>query len=198
LKFPSADPLATFVAFAGERRLAIGILGKVAEALWQARAEDPEANLLAFDRRTGQVVDLDLRGSEAEVRSRYHPPTEAPVRRGRPKLGVVSREVTLLPRHWDWLTSQPGGASATLRRLVEAARRAEADTSAARDRQEAAYRFMAAMAGDRPRFEEAARALFASDFQGLEREAAPWPPDIRNEVLHLLEAPSGRPKADPS
>ncbi len=72
--------------------------------------------------------------------------------RGRPKLGVVAREVTLLPRHWDWLNAQPGGASVALRKLVEQARRANGDADRARAAREAAYHFMSAMAGDLPAF----------------------------------------------
>ena len=91
---------------------------------------------------------------------------------------MVAREVTLLPRHWEWLARQPGGASITLRRLVEAARKGDTGAADARARTEAAYRFMAAMAGDLPGFEEAARALFAGDRARLEIHMSQWPPDI--------------------
>ncbi|MFY0534142.1 DUF2239 family protein [Nannocystis pusilla] len=39
---------------------------------------------------------------------------------GRPKLGVVSREVSLLPRHWEWLERQPSGSR---RRCADSSRR---------------------------------------------------------------------------
>src|SRR4051812_41358562 len=107
-----------FVAFDGARRLASGERCAVALALKRAEAEGP---LLAFDLETGFEVDFDLSGAEAEVEQRYAEPERG---RGRPKLGVTAREVTLLPRHWDWLARQRGGASAALRRLVDAARAA--------------------------------------------------------------------------
>ena len=111
---------------------------------------------------------------------------EAPARKpGRPRLGVVPREVTLLPRHWDWLAAQPGGASITLRRLVDAARKVSVEDDARRAAQETAYRFMQAMAGDLPAYEEAIRALFAGDFGGFEGHVAHWPDDVREHAALL-------------
>lgn len=170
-----------YAAFAGDARITAGSLTEAALAAQRAQAEDAARPVLVFDSRTGRVVDLDLRGTEADVRARYAPP---PARRGRPKLGVTAREVTLLPRHWDWLAEQPGGASVTLRRLVEAARKA--DPGDARARNEAAYRFLSAMAGNRPGFEEAIRALFAGDHDRLESLIAAWPADIGDEALRIL------------
>src|SRR6202000_600087 len=95
--------------------------------------------------------------------------------RGRPKLGVEAREVTLLPRHWEWLSTQRPGASATLRRLVEDARRADPGASGMREGKEAPYRFITAMAGDALGYEEAVRALFANDGARFEAESTPWP-----------------------
>ena len=105
--------------------------------------------------------------------------------RGRPKLGVVAREVTLLPRHWDWLNGQPGGASVTLRKLVEEARRRSSATDQAREGQEAAYRFMSAIAGDLPGFEEATRALWRRDAARFEHETDAWPKDVRDHARAL-------------
>lgn len=179
-------------AFSGFEELATGDLSSVALAVKGAMARDKTAAILTFDDATGRVIDLDLRGSQAEIAARYDADTEAsasddaapPARgRGRPKLGVVAREVTLLPRHWDWLAAQPGGASVTLRRLVEHARRDGQDRS--RPARDAAYRFMSAMGGDLPGFEEASRALFAGDREKLEREAANWPEAIRSYALRL-------------
>jgi hypothetical protein len=160
-------------------------LSQVAARARRALDENPAAALLVFDRARAEIVDLDLRGTEAEVISRYRTSVPTANARGRPKLGVVAREVTLLPRHWDWLTRQSGGASITLRRLVEAARKA--DAGAAQERCERAYRFMSAMAGDLPGFEEAARALFAGDRDRLSAVFAPWPADIRSEVWNYLD-----------
>ncbi|HWE47902.1 MAG TPA: DUF2239 family protein [Caulobacteraceae bacterium] len=190
----SAAEASRYVVFAGETRVAAGDLARAAAAARRARDRAPEAVILAFDRETGAVVDLDLRGDEQAVAERYAAP-DTPgdavgARRGRPKLGVVSREVTLLPRHWDWLARQPGGASTTLRRLVEAARKADATAGggAQRARTDAAYRFMAAMAGDRAGFEEASRALFAGARDRLAALAAAWPADIADEVMRMADA----------
>lgn len=179
-------------AFNGERRLAAGPLIEVAVAIKAAAAAGSEGPLLAFDDATGRVIDLDLRGSRAEIAARLAvkvgqtPP--APPGRGRPSLGVVAREVTLLPRHWEWLAEQPSGASATLRRLVDEARRAGGPKQEIRASQDAATRFMTAMAGDLPGFEEALRALFAKDRARFERHIAAWPDDVRAYAAKLAEA----------
>ena len=175
----------TCTAFVGSRRLAAGSLAEVALAVSQALQADPLAAVLVFDDQTARPVELDTRGDEAEVRARYAPEPEAQRGRGRPKLGVVAREVTLLPRHWDWLSRQPGGASVALRKLVDGAR---SDVRGqAREAQETAYRFMSAMGGDLPGFEEATRALFASDQPGLEAQLAAWPVDLRDHVMRLAQ-----------
>ena len=158
-------------------------------AVKAAMAAGAEGPLLVFDDASGEVIDLDLRGSRADVAGRLadepSEPPAAPRGRGRPKLGVVAREVTLAPRHWEWLALQSGGASAALRRLVEEARRASAPRDRVRAAQEAAYRFMAAMAGDLPGFEEATRALFAGDRQRFEPCIAQWPGDVGAYAMKL-------------
>jgi hypothetical protein len=151
------------------------------------------APILIFDAVTSRPVEVDVRGTEDEVRARLAPgpqagEDEAGPRRGRPKLGVTAREVTLLPRHWDWLAAQRGGASATLRRLVEDARRANPGAEAQRQGQEALYRFMTAMAGDAPGYEEATRALFAGNRGRFEAETEGWPGDVRAHALTLATA----------
>jgi len=181
-------PDSTCTAFQGARRIASGPLAEV--ALAAKRAADRGDAVLVFDDATSRPVELDLRGSEAEVLARLPASAEPDTPRGpgRPKLGVVAREVTLLPRHWDWLAGQPGGASVTLRRLVEEARRAGEGRDRLRQAQEAAYRFMAAMAGDRPGFEEAARALFAPDRDRFAALTEGWPADIRDHARRLAAA----------
>jgi hypothetical protein len=165
-------------AFADQARLASGPLDEIAATL--AEASRAGTAILVFD-ETGRVRDLDLRGTPEEIAARHETP--APPRRGRPKLGVVSKEVTLLPRHWDWLASQRGGASATLRRLIDAARK-ESD-GGARARQDAAYRFLTAIGGDLPRYEEAIRALYAGDVDGLQAQMSDWPADIAAHAFRL-------------
>jgi uncharacterized protein len=198
-------------AFLDARLIARGSLGEVALAARDAQVSD--ANVLVFDDATGAVVDLDLRGTSAEILSRLEerakaenrpgPPCEAESadeakRRGRPKLGVVAREVTLLPRHWQWLATQSGGASNALRRLVETARRDDGGRDQLRRRREAAYRFMSAMAGNRPGFEEASRSLFAGDKARFLQFAGDWPADIRDHVRTLGFDDAAMPIAKPA
>jgi hypothetical protein len=155
------------IAFAGTRRIATGQLREVALRLKALmKEEEIEAVVLIFDAASSEPVELDLRGTAEDVLQRLAKAetaqsNDAPVPRapGRPRLGVVAREVPLLPRHWEWLHAQPGGASVALRRLVEHASRSNHDR--VRRAQEVCYRFMSAMAGDLPGFEEAARAVRA-------------------------------------
>jgi hypothetical protein len=166
-------------AFAGSRRIATGALAVVAVRTKEALDQGEGAAVVVFDDATGKPIDVDLRGSVDDVRRRLAAPSSEPPRvPGRPKLGVVAREVTLLPRHWDWLASQPGGASVTLRKLVEVARRSNDGRDRARRSQEAAYRFMSVLAGDRPGYEEAIRALFAGDRERFTALVELWPADI--------------------
>jgi hypothetical protein len=195
-------PDAIFTAFGGQRRLASGPLAEVALAVKKSSDRVSHAPILIFDDSTGRPIDLDLRGTDGEILRRLpqtaanrdapiaglpplDPPLSEPRGRGRPRLGVVAREVTLLPRHWDWLGAQPGGASVALRKLVEQARRVNGDRDRSRAARDAAYHFMSAMAGDLPGFEEAARALFADDRRRFAGLIAAWPDDIRDHVIKL-------------
>jgi len=183
----------TYTAFLDGHRLATGSLHEVAVAVLRARQTQPEGNLLVFSNASGQCVDLDLRGGEDAVAARYTEavPTQASRGRGRPKLGVVAREVTLLPEHWDWLAAQPGGASVALRKLVHEARRRGGDRERTRQARDRAYHAMSTLAGDFAGFEEASRALFAGDHERLAAQMAAWPDDVRGYVLQLAEPASG-------
>ena len=184
----------TFTAFEGPRRLVSGPLAEVALAIKHAerRAIEPIA---IFSDATGRAIDLDLRGGPDEVLARLPEAFAAGLRseavpgeprgRGRPRLGVVAREVTLLPRHWEWLNAQPGGASVALRKLVDEARRSSGDRDRQRTARDAAYHFMSAMAGNLPHFEDASRALFADDRRRFVSQIASWPADIRDHVVKL-------------
>jgi hypothetical protein len=178
----------TCTAFEGARRLAAGEPRHVAERVKAFVDRHPGTNVIVFDDATATRVEFDLRGTPEEVMARLTPAPVAERGPGRPKLGVVPREVTLLPRHWDWLNAQPGGASVALRRLVEQARKASAERDRARQAQEAAYRFVSIMAGDRPNFEEASRALFAGDRERFETLTEVWPEDVRDYARGLAEA----------
>ncbi|MEO8482215.1 MAG: DUF2239 family protein [Acidobacteriota bacterium] len=178
-------------AFDGLRRIASGPLNRV--AVKAKAAFDRGGIVLIFDDETAEVIDLDYSGTAKDVMRRLEGEASAPAPpvtprgRGRPRLGVVSREVTLLPRQWTWLSGQPGGASVTLRRLVDDARRANAGKDRVRRSQEVTYRFMAALAGDLPGFEEANRALFAADVDAFQAHVAAWPPDVIAFVRRLSD-----------
>ena len=143
--------------------------------LIRARPPAERSAIRVYDDSSGRAVDLDYR-DDAPVAPQARG-------RGRPRLGVTAREVTLLPRHWDWLAGQPGGASAAIRRLVDEARQAPPTLQARRDR---AYRFMADRCGDRPGYEEALRALYRGEGERLEKLIAAWPVDVRAYIAKLL------------
>lgn len=195
------DPTRPCVAFAGHEQIASGQLRAVAAAVKNRTDADPESTVIVLDAVTSEIVELDLRGSAGEVDARLRDdtcgdalagedgpasePAPVPARPGRPKLGVVGREVTLLPRHWEWLAAQPGGASVTLRKLVETARLAGGEEQRRRQARDAAYRFMFVVAGDEPGFEEASRALYAGDGARFDGIVADWPADVREHVRRL-------------
>jgi uncharacterized protein len=186
----------TFTAFAGTSRIASGSVEAMLRRTKEYLDRDGAERVLIFEDRTGAQVDFDFSGSVDDVLARVpgHPlfvrAVDAAERSGpgRPKLGVVSREVSLLPRHWEWLERQPKGISATLRRLVDEARKLCPDEERAREARDAASRFMWVMAGNLPGFEEATRALFADDRPRLTKLMREWPADIRKHVLRLIEA----------
>ncbi len=186
------------IAFAGSKIVARGLLRAVARATKELVDRGEPATVLVFDQRTSEPVEIDLRGTVHDVLSRLPAPPSGgaepapaeaggsvPRAPGRPKLGVVAREVTLLPRHWEWLGMQPGGASVTLRRLVETAKRAGAGESRRREARDAAYRFMNAMAGNEEGFEESCRALFAGNRELFDALSENWPPDVRDHAREL-------------
>jgi len=191
-------PAAAYVAFEGERRIAAGNLQDVVRVAKDRLDWPSHASILIFDTATGEPVGIDFRGKAADVEVKLptNPDVSAtavntvpfsPRGPGRPKLGVVGREVTLLPSHWEWLAQQPGGASVALRRLVDEARRRGEGRDRVRQAQGAAYRFMSAMAGDKPHYEEAIRALLADQPDRFEQLIAAWPRDVRDFTRSLAK-----------
>ena len=195
---------ATWIAFAGTRRIHSGAPGDVTRAA-KVAVDEGEQSVLVFD-DASRVVDIDYRGSPENVIARLglvddtstpsngngkgedsspYLESPAPRGRGRPRLGVVAREVTLLPRHWDWLATQTGGASAAVRRLVDAARQSSMDKDRIRTAKESAYRFISARAGNEQGFEEATRALFAGDETRFAAMSDSWPRDVRDHARAL-------------
>ena len=192
------DPATLCCAFQGMDRIAEGSLARILPTVKAAYRGDPTVPLLVFEVATSRLIELDLRdeaslptgGNAAPASSdgAMDNSAQAPAAArgaGRPRLGVVAREVTLLPRHWEWLNRQPGGASVTLRRLVEEARRSGASRDRVRNAQEVTYRFLLAMAGDLPGYEEAMRALFAGRRERFGELLAAWPRDVRDHALRL-------------
>ncbi|MFC5478100.1 DUF2239 family protein [Massilia suwonensis] len=171
------------IAFAGTELLAKGALVDVVRAVKAALDQGSERSVALLDAETSKPVEINFTGTEEEVLQRI---PRAPGRSaGRPKLGVIPREVTLLPRHWEWLAKQPGGASVALRKLVEHASRDAAQADTMREARDAAYRFMHELMGDAAGFEEASRALFAADGERFRSLVADWPQDVRAHLLEL-------------
>ncbi|MDF2689919.1 MAG: hypothetical protein K0Q80_2885 [Microvirga sp.] len=189
----SQDVITPYTAFAGSRHLASGDLRHVALMTKEMVDAGEREPIVILDNATCRLVEVDLRGTSDDVVKRLpvspavpgEPEDAAPRGPGRPKLGVVAREVTLLPRHWDWLNSQPGGASVALRKLVEDARRMHQATDRQRESRDALYRFMSMLAGDQPGFEEASRALFAGDKAAFLTRIGSWPRDLRHHATML-------------
>ena len=185
------------IAFAGPTRIAAGTLRDVIAKAKRALDDGEWGAVLIFDDQTGERIDVDFRGSLEDIVEHMRLVAESSTPRqenasatrgpGRPRLGVVAREVTLLPRHWEWLNRQPGGASVALRRLVDDARAAYGGRDIVRQAREAAYRFMSAMAGDETGFEEATRALFAGNAERFIEFSEAWPPDVRDHARVLAE-----------
>ncbi len=165
---------ATYTVFVGDDLLAAGALGQVLPVMKDRFDEDPGTGFLTLEDHSGRQVDFDLRGSLAQVLAAIDPPPRRPGP-GRPRLGVVSREVSLLPRHWEWLEAQPQGASAALRRLVDAARQQDQGPFLRRQATDALGRVLTTLAGDRAGYEEASRALYAGDLKRFSALIAPWP-----------------------
>lgn len=189
---------AHLTAFLGQNLVAAGTLAEVAEILKRLAGDAPQSAALIFDDATGRQIDLDLSGSPADVAARHRAqsdqdapgvtdagPEAGAAGRGRPRLGVVAREVTLLPRHWDWLAAQPGGASVALRKLVEEARKTSTWDETVRRVRDATGRFLTAIAGDLVDYEEATRALYAGDAQRFDTLTEVWPADIRDHARAL-------------
>ncbi|NLA75345.1 MAG: DUF2239 family protein [Deltaproteobacteria bacterium] len=184
-------------AFNESSLVASGTVLEVAKKVKGLMERKKDLSILIFDDNTAELVEVDFRGTQSDVQERLKvifatemsaapdgasepPQQQGP---GYPRLCVVSREVTLLPRHWEWLKSQPGGASVALRKLVEEARKANSSKNRARKAQGASYRFMTTMAGNLPRYEEAIRALYAGNLSRFNDQISLWPADIKDYAM---------------
>ena len=182
----------TYTAFEGHKILAQGNFAQVIMKIKKYLGKEAHSSVLIFSDETGKTMDFNFQGTEQDVEKRLEVFVDQPMDKdasgpGRPKLGVVSREVSLLPRHWEWLASQPGGASAALRKLVETAKKKSEDGQSDKQIQERTYRFMSALAGDLEGYEEALRALYKKDHKVFASHIQSWPKDIRKYVQDLSE-----------
>ena len=188
----------SFLAFAGVKKIAEGSLPDVAIKVRRHLDRTTDTTPIVFDRKSARQIELDYRGTDPEIRHRASlseiklqaeplaPSTSTRSRgRGRPKLGVVAGEVTLLPRHWAWLKTQRGGASVTLRRLVDDARRNSEPKESRTEAQDSVYRAMVVLAGDLPGYEEALRALYANDADSFTRQTNKWPSGVKSFIRDL-------------
>lgn len=193
---PNPPSAHTYTAFSGGARIASGTLQEVAESVKQRIGKASHADALVFSDLTGKLMEIDFHGALKDVLKRlevFQPDAAAPrdpdlpAGPGRPRLGVVSREVSLLPSQWEWLASQPGGSSGTLRRLVDAAKRKAGDAPTVAQLQERVYRFLSAMAGDWPGYEDVLRALYRRDGAKFSSGLAAWPADVRRHAMRLAQ-----------
>jgi hypothetical protein len=182
----------TYTAFDGVEQVCQGPLFEVVARVKKRLGKAENSAILIFSDVTGKTMDINFQGSEKDVLGRLEmfvpKEQEAVVGPGRPKLGVVSREISLMPRHWEWLATQPGGASATLRSLIEDAKKRSSEKVSGKQLQECAYRFMSVMAGDREGFEEALRALYRLDRKSFLTHIRSWPRDIKNHVMEMTRS----------
>ncbi|MGH9588273.1 MAG: DUF2239 family protein [Acidobacteriaceae bacterium] len=176
-----------YTVFVGNSQIAAGTLREILPELMPRFEEDRGTMFLIFEDESGRQVDFDLRGTAEEILARISPPRTGP---GRPRLGVRPREVTLLPRHWDWLEVQQGGASAAIRQLIDKARKEEPEGIRKQRAAYAAGRFLSAMAGNCPGYEEASRSLYADDVERFTEFASAWPSDVREYALRLWKCDS--------
>ena len=183
-------------AFRGQELLATGRMVDVALAAKTWLDKHPKTKVLIFDDENGHQIEFDFRGGEEKFLSRLKDmigadsratEPEAKTGPGRPKLGVVSREIGLLPRHWEWLGRQPEGASAALRKLVEDAQKKYAAGDELRRLQDSVQRFMTAMAGDLPNYEEVLRAFYAKDRTKYSKLMGDWPKDVRDHAMKIAK-----------
>ena len=186
------DETDTYVAFYGNQQVAVGeltdMLTKTTIFLKEKQTTGTDTEpLLIFNEQNGSQIDFDFRGSLEEILERALP-KQKKRRAGRPKLGVISREITLLPRHWEWLESQTKSASASLRLLVEEAMKREGGEAKIKKNIAVTDRIMMVMAGNLTYFEEASRALNARNVERFEECVSTWPDDIKIYLLKRVRS----------
>ncbi len=193
---PRADR--SYTGFLGSRLVASGDILSVAIKIKKSLRLEVKLQVFIFDDLTGDQAEVDFRGDLDQMKTRLQTQVdEQTIKKsgpGRPRLGVISKEITLLPEHWEWLAIQPGGASVTLRKLIEEAKKKNTQRDQIRQAQDRAYKVMMVLAGDRVGYEEALRALYQGNRQAFQSQIESWPSDIREYTLALArEAFAARP-----
>ncbi|WP_444930084.1 DUF2239 family protein [Microbulbifer sp. SSSA002] len=177
---------ADYIAINQQQIIARGTLETVIRQVKEMNT-DPEP--IVFEAESCKRIELDWHSDTQVLLAELAANTAArKSKRGRPKLGVTSGEVTLLPRHWEWLRQQPGGASVTLRKLVEQAQKQLSPEERISGKQQALDKFMLLVAGDTPGFEEASRALYRNSLISFEKAIHSWPDDLKKLVLNKFKA----------
>ncbi|MBC7539648.1 MAG: DUF2239 family protein [Bacteriovorax sp.] len=184
------ETINTYTAFDGHKLFGQGDLSEIVIKIKKQLGKSDNASIIIFSDNTGKVFDFNFQGTLSDVKKRLdmYIQTEVPevnAGAGRPKLGVISREISLLPQHWEWLATQPGGSSSTLRKLVDEAKKKTSGGPSIKQTQEIVHRFASAMAGDFEGFEEALRALYRKDKGLFHAQMKNWPEDIRDYIIEL-------------
>ena len=179
-----------YTAFENKKILTEGNLNEVATIVFHRLKENKSANILIFSDQSGRIIDLGFSGTERQMLERLkiycHQEIQSYPGAGRPRLGVVTREISLLPKHWEWLLGQDGGASACLRKLIdEKMSESELPKKAIMFAQEKTYKFLHAIAGDLPNFENAIRYLYRKDQSSFLKQISDWPDDVQTYALKL-------------
>ncbi len=184
------DEQNTYTAFEGHKLLFRGKLHDVVLKIKKKLGKSDNSSVWIFNDLTGKIMDFNFQGSEKDVLKRLEifsseDAKKASTGPGRPKLGVISREISLLPRHWEWLAGQPSGASATLRRLIEDAKKKSQGSHNIKQLQERSYKVMSVLAGDLGGYEEALRALYKRDEKKFYQQMKDWPQDVKDHLNEL-------------
>jgi hypothetical protein len=180
---------AHYTIFEGFNAVGRGTHSEVRQAVRALKAERETATFLVFNDETGESLDQDFERVETAHLLQARVTEAAPRKVGRPRLGVVAREITLLPRHWEWLEAQQGGASVALRKLVEIARKQQEPEDRIRHAISVTFKFLNVMGGRMPGFEDVNRALFQRDWARFDALVAAYPRDVAG-YLAMLSKPA--------
>jgi hypothetical protein len=181
----------TYTAFNNTDLFHQGDLSEVVLKIKDHIGKAENTTITVFSDATGKTIDFNFQGTKKDVQKRLDvfvsesSLTNTITGPGRPKLGVISREISLLPTHWEWLSTQPGGASAILRRLVDEARKKSLNTPSIKSIQEKTHRFISAIAGDLEGYEEVLRAMYRKDEDQFLIHMSSWPNDLKTHALFL-------------